>query len=87
MNKKQKIALWVGASVIVLMGLVPPWTSRGWSRNGRGQGRHAGGYGLIFYPPGSAAGIDGTRLLVQWALAALVTGVVVATLKDKKEQS
>ena len=86
MNRKQKVALWAGIAVFVLMGLFPPW----------GRVKHSispeiisCGYCFVGTPP--AAGefdkgyrVDSQRLLIQWAMVAAVTGGAIVTLKGRK---
>ena len=91
MNKKQKICLWVGIAIIVLMGFIPPWVYTS-IRFALGQTGHAG-YHCILYPPEpsevygrTGIRIDILRLLVQWAIIAVVTGGLVYTFKDKKSK-
>ena len=76
MNPKQNKLLQIGLPVMVLMGLVPPWTatlhyqSIHWQRSA--------GYSLIFEPPKAeglySVTIDFGRLLVQWAAVSFVIG-------------
>jgi len=93
LNALQRKILLVGIAVIVLMGICPPWkhTFKYKSINSE----EPAGYGLIVYPP-SAEGygpagygikIDFSRLLIQWAVTAAVTGGgVLLTAKQKDAQ-
>ncbi len=77
MNRKQIIVLIIGISVIVLMGIYPPWIHR-----------HRGtveGYAFITNPPKTYSTIDLKRLGVQCGLVALVAGGFLVILKDKKK--
>jgi hypothetical protein len=86
MNTKQKICLWLGIAVIVLMGLFPPWMAA--TPNGRNY--VAGGYGFILFPPNQfgeslwLARIDFAKLVAQWAMAAVVATGLIVTFAGKK---
>ena len=87
MNKKQKICLWVGIAVFVLMGLYPPWIIIHPTK-----GYHAlPKYRFLLLPPYSnnKAGlslhqIDVTKLVIQWFMVAAITAGLVVTFADKK---
>ncbi len=83
MNCKQKICLWLGICLIVLIGLFPPWV-----RGGTLLTPNDAGYHFIFTPPKvrsmECSRIDISRLFVQWVMVASITGGLVTTLKDKK---
>ena len=86
MNKKQKIVLWIGIAVIVIMGIFPPWVISGYST-----GRPiAGSYSLITSPPkmgeAYAKSIDLYRLGVQWVIVGVITGGLIYTFKDQKDK-
>ncbi len=78
LNQNQKAALWLGISLIIVMGLYPPWTT--------GIGARPLPYAPIFMPPGSsdlAAHIDFERLIVQWIMAiVLAAGLIVSSHKS-----
>lgn len=48
MNKKQKIALWIGVALFAFMGLVPPWQEV--ARDGNVKLLNPMGYSLLFRP-------------------------------------
>ncbi len=83
MNKKQLISLWIGIIAIVLMGLYPPWMMTG---GGSILGFGKWGYSFIMNPPHEACRIDTSRLGVQWAMVAAVTGGLVVAFTDKKDK-
>jgi hypothetical protein len=97
MNRKQKICLWVGISVIVLMGLFPPWVQTVLNQK-TGQmhidRRWSHGHRLFSDPPdykrveGSLATglpiIDWPRLSVEVGSFVLITVAFIYTFKDKK---
>lgn len=62
MSRTQRRAIWTGVTLIVLMGVIPPWAYRGGSE----------GYSLIFHPPNNYSSIDVTRLLIQWMIVSVV---------------
>lgn len=70
MTNKQKYALVFGLFAIFMMVLIPPWQSSG--------------YGLIFDPPAGADEIDFKRLLVQVAMAAILSGALFLVSKSDK---
>jgi hypothetical protein len=97
MNLKQKICLWLGIITIVLMGVFPPWVLI--VRGGGMVLKQNEGYKFILTPAerktkesSSYSGallmsnIDFSRLGVQWALVAVVTGGLLITFKDKKQK-
>lgn len=65
MSKKQKIILWVGIAVIVLMGLFPPRISAYGFR----------GYGFLLSNTSDYGSekIDFIRLAIQWVIIAIPT--------------
>jgi hypothetical protein len=93
MNLKQKICLWIGIGLIVLMGFYPPWVL---PYNVKGvKNRINAGYKPILKPPiretkdgefKFGTSIDFSRLGVQWVLVAIVTGGLLITFKDKKQK-
>ena len=82
MNKEQKICLWVGIGLIVLITLFPPYCWR--------SGKY-GGFGLLWRYMESDDGhplyIDKFRLSIQLAVVAVVTTGLILTFKDKKTNS
>lgn len=75
MSKKQLRVLWMGIVLFVLMGFFPPE-----AQYFRGE-RCAVEYEFILTAPNIAFGV----LLVQWAIAAAVTGGLIYTLKVEPE--
>ncbi len=77
MNKKQKICLWIGIAAIALMGLFPPvfifelgrWADRDIE------------YRFLL---NTGAFLALSELLLQWAVVAAGTGVLIYALEDKK---
>jgi hypothetical protein len=70
MSPRQKVVLWVGVLLMAVMGVCPPWACVG-----AGGIRRAIGYHLLFLPPEGAcfaATVDGSRLLIQWAMLLVV---------------
>ena len=98
MNRKQKICLWLGIAVIVLMGLFPPWLVEG----------HRVEYWSIFAPPSHlrpvypydlldevagtpryessrlTAEIVTDYLFAQWLMVAAITGGFIITFQDRR---
>jgi len=70
MNKNQKVILWIGIAVFLLLGLFPPNTS------------HFGFGALLFEL--SDRTISYRKLLVGWTIVAVLTGGLIYTLKDQK---
>lgn len=68
MNRKQKIVVGVGITIVFIMGLFPPWLA----------GTHHIGYHLICATNGT---IDTNRLLIQWATVIIVVAGLVLILK------
>lgn len=80
MNTKQLNVTWCGIGLIVLMGLVPPWTHKArYSSEPKS-------YSSIFYPPEDANEIDLTRLGLQCAMVGIVSAGWIFTLKSNSTQ-
>ncbi|MBN1972546.1 MAG: hypothetical protein JW787_02835 [Sedimentisphaerales bacterium] len=79
MNKKQKVILFIGIIIFVIMGIYPPWVLN------RSSGIEAGYWAFINDPPRTAKFIDLYRLGVQWFMVAVVIGSLLVILKDKKK--
>ena len=75
MSKTQLKILWIGMVIFVLMGLFPP------KEYNTPEGSHADGYGFIF----TVDNIDFSRLIVQWAIVAVVTGGLIYSIKVDPE--
>ena len=76
MNRAQRRCLWGGIIAIGLLGLYPPWVQTFF----RAHMTRPVGYSFIFRPPSVQFGgveIDGTRLLIEWFVVSLVTGLLV----------
>ena len=79
MSKKQKIVLWIGLVLFVLMAISPPW------------GQHIEGtwyserYALILDPPFDGS-IDWSRLSLQWVIVAALTAGVLLTMGNKPKK-
>ncbi|MBA7671146.1 hypothetical protein ES703_79297 [subsurface metagenome] len=98
MNWKQKICLWVGIVVIVLMGIFPP-TRRGYCpavtywpgliQPGvprRPLWVKPVHYGYTFLFSAEVSDIGFGKLIVQWAVVAVVTGGLIFIFGDKKDR-
>lgn len=75
MNRNQRIALIVGAVLLVVMLLLPPWRL--------GSGR-PGGYHFLFWPPDRNISIDFARLFLQSLFVGAVTAGGFLLLKPKR---
>lgn len=83
LNKEQRIALIAGTVFIVLCALVPPWQV---VNNPYYAGAPAG-YALIFTGPQTGhngSSVDFVRLLIEWFVIAVGTGVAVTLLARKR---
>lgn len=69
--------MWIGITVIILMGIFPPWLS---VHHGGVYG--AGGYRFILTKSGGYP--HASRLCLQWAMVGFITGGLIVTLKDEK---
>ena len=84
MNRRQKISLWVGITVFVLMGLFPPWYRTTRVRAGvRTTTTYYDNYSLLWHPPRGGK-LDTHRLYVQWIIVAVVTGGLMLTFHGSK---
>ncbi len=93
LNRWQKVCLWAGIIVFLLMGLFPPWyhTRETWTTYR---------YSFLFAAPSGGYGLDGQwrerfdrnrcfqldarRLYAQWAMVAVVTGGLILTFHRQK---
>jgi hypothetical protein len=80
MNKKQRWVLFVGAAVILLMLLFPPFH---WPR-GLGGPVENMGYAFLFDVPQSRPTVNTGMLLVQWIGVMLICGILWYALRDKE---
>jgi len=95
MNIKQRIVLLIGALIFVGLGLYAPWHDKGSKASESIYGSsnidvpapvvaaeydYAVGYALIFRPPEGAT-IDLSRLAVEWACLAVITGSLICVLR------
>ena len=79
LNETQKKVILIGLVVIILMGLFPPWKCIYCNLEGACVKRLAG-YKFIFSPPycgGSDAEIEKDRLILQWIIVIMITGLAV----------
>jgi hypothetical protein len=81
--------MWIGISIVALMGICPPWVETQASYRGP-VSEEPLGYSLLVCPPKSdggwsGVGIDVVRLTLQWFVVALITGGAIVTKADKKE--
>lgn len=82
LNRNQLASLWFGVLLIVAMGLMPPWREATHERN-------LLTYAMIFSPPPptpSGVTIDFSRLIVEWVLAVVLTGGMIATFQKEDER-
>jgi hypothetical protein len=80
LNRKQKFGIWIGISMAMAIGINPPWVEGG-------PGGAPGPYAPIYAPPPLQPGhqpwqIDYSRVLLQWAMAAMVTVGMVLSAQD-----
>lgn len=96
MNTKQKIYLWVGITVIAIMGIFPPTPHGyyyeahygGFGPNKEEQMKPLGhsfhsGYTSLFTAKASEIALG--KLIVQWSVVAVVTGGSIYSFKGKKD--
>ena len=95
LNDAQKYAIGFGAAAIIAMGLFPPWKEVSDLRaGGNSRGLYAEepiGYAFIAQPPKKTKSgfihgiqIDNNRLLIQWAITGVFTGLMVILLSTKE---
>ncbi len=90
MNRKQQLALIVGAVLLAFMALFPPWVQTFSFLSTHSE--VAIGYFSLFEPPmpksdAPAYGVrvDPTRWTIQLLVTVLLTGIAVVLLKDSKK--
>lgn len=87
MNKKQKIILWIGIIIIVLMGLFPPYERAIILPSfGPDDPSVRISYGFLFEPPILDVKIDFARLAIQWIIVSVLTAGAIYTTKDQKDK-
>lgn len=79
MNTRKTVVI-VAVIIIALMGLFPPW----WYTNGVLAGNRSAGYAWLFTPPSSYTVPDVLRLLVQWAIVAILAWGIAYVLEPKR---
>ncbi|MFZ0034663.1 MAG: hypothetical protein WAK60_06725 [Sedimentisphaerales bacterium] len=86
MSRKQKICLWIGIVVFILMGLFPPSMYDGGVVNlvGEGETETRCFKGYMFILNNTDMLIDVSRLFVQWIMVAVITGGLILTSQKKK---
>ena len=91
MNGKQKICLWIGIAVIVLMSLFPPWL---YTQARITEVQTNAGYHFLLTPPqpqgevGYGIHLDMSRLFVQWiVIIAIAAGLIVSFQEKEKGKS
>lgn len=94
MNDEQKTCLWISIAVIVLMAIFPPTPHGCYYRalyGGFGRDKEVKPLGHVFHPGYTfllvteASNIGLGKLIVQWAVVALITGVLIYKHKGKKD--
>lgn len=80
MNKKQKIILWIGIALFVLVGLNPHYPRQVSRIVRKGAPAPVRKTKLSWGPK------DPGRLFCYWTMIAVVTGGLLVTLKDKKDK-
>lgn len=79
MNKKQIKVLWIGIFIFVLIGIFPPL--KDWPRPVRDTN-----IPQIYTIFDSGIKVDGTKLFVYWSIIIVLTGGLIYTFKDKKDE-
>jgi len=86
MNAKQKLVIWIGIGLFVIMGLFPPWYSDSYSKK-----HYSEGYHFINHYSGNSSRaeyrIDKTLLHIQWTMVIVAVVGFVLTLKGTEEDS
>ena len=85
MNSRQRMVLWIGLLVIVVMGVYPPWAFR------YGEIWLGRRYALITKPPsygsfsGPLATLDANQLGIQWAAVVMIGAGLMYIWRDHKK--
>ncbi|MCX5635074.1 MAG: hypothetical protein NTW55_04420 [Planctomycetota bacterium] len=84
LNAKQLVALWIGITIIALMGIYPPVKKMVTkSELSTPSYRQVVTYDFLF--TGSLNEIEYQRLLIQWLITAIITTGLVVTFDEKAE--
>ena len=93
MNTKQKVALWTGIVVVVIMGLFPPWLHTS-IFDGPGSLEVRSYYYTTHFilntPQGNMLGkahLDFKRLIIQWIIIAIIAGGFMKTFSKHRHQT
>jgi len=84
-NKKQKIVLWIGIIIFVLVSLNPPRKSHRTPLRRRASFDGRDNAPIVVVT--GAGDIDGAKLLSSWSIIIVLTGGLIYTLKDKRGKS
>ena len=92
LQRRRRVALRVGAAVVLLMTLLPPWTITRLADGGQTTITTAGRYRLLWKPPHVEKGREGVqvdlgRLLAQYIAVAALTAVAVLTVRGRPAPS
>lgn len=83
MNKRQKIVLWAGIIVFVLIGLEAPTHMVGGTVHETKRGLFRGHASVV----GATREVDLVQLCTYWVMTVVVTGGLIYTLKDSKPKA
>ena len=78
MNKKQKRILWIGITIVILMGLFPPYEHSM-------RGREKVFYDFLLFTLSSELAV--ARLAVQWIIVSVLTASAIYSIKGSKEKT
>ena len=85
LNVKQLVALWIGITIIALMGIFPPVKKTATKPElSPPSYRQVVAYDFLFTD--SLNEIEYQRLLIQWLISAIITAGLVVTFEEKAER-
>jgi hypothetical protein len=91
MNRHQKLVVGIGAFLILVMGIFPPWI-----RTDRFHARRSSGYSFILQEPRRAVddmlsnapvvySVDFSQLTLQWTLVLVMMGIILLFAKMRHD--
>jgi len=86
MNKKQKIVLWIGIIIFVLVSLNPPQKSHRTPLRPSRRRASRDNAPIVNVVVIGAGDVDGAKLLSHWLIIIVLTGGLIYTFKDRKDK-
>ena len=83
MSRAQRIILSIGAFLILVALLFPPWLGVRWTIEGDSGGGQSKGYHFLFVPPKGGAYVNTSLLVIEIVGLALIVGLLFVIAKRR----